>query len=423
MSTRHLFAAGLANAMLGGRWETAPMLERCVAAAGASGHWLRSLVAAVLKQFPEPPHASRGLLTAFVVDRRELVVVRRARQGFPRIRSWRGTAPKMSEHRWNVRRLDTLGDVERWLSLSGSDLAWFADRKGLERTAKDPRLQNYNYRWLGTRLVEAPKQRLKEIQRKVLHDVLDAIEPHDAAHAFRRGRSVLTHARLHAACETVIRFDLRAFFNHVPTPRAFGIFRAAGYPEEVARTLIAICTNATPWKVAVRAPFELRERLLEDHLPQGAPTSPALANLVARSLDVRLAGLGRTFGAQYSRYADDLTFSGDRSLAAGADRLEHAVAEISASEGFVLNRGKTRKMTSSRRQWVTGAVVNAGVNVPRDEYDRLKATLHNCLRHGLEAESRGVENFRAHLEGKVGWVESLNPSRGAKLRAMLNALK
>jgi RNA-directed DNA polymerase len=98
------------------------------------------------------------------------------------------------------------------------------------------------------------------------------------------------------------------------------------------------------------------------------------------------------------------------------------VAEVVRSEGFQLNPKKTRVMRASQRQAVTGVVVNRGVNVARDEVDRLKATLHNCLRHGLSSQARGVKDFRAHLEGKVAWVEQLNPRRGARLRAMLARL-
>ena len=134
-----------------------------------------------------------------------------------------------------------------------------------------------------------------------------------------------------------------------------------------------------------------------------------------------MRGLSRRFGANYSRYADDLVFSGDELFSPRG--LESAVAEIASSEGFTLNRQKTRFMTASRRQFVAGAVVNTGVNVPRDEADRLKATLHNCVNRGVASQARGIENFRAHLEGRVGWVEHLSPHRGAKLRAMLDRLR
>jgi len=360
----------------------------------------------------------RSGLVRFLVGHEALTEGHRAAH---RVKHWLTYHPVMAGGPWPVKRLDTVGDVEQWLGLGTSDLEWLADRKGLEHSAPDARMQNYSYRWIGHRLIEAPKQQLMHVQRKVLHEILDAIPPHEAAHGFRRGRSVLTHARLHAACAVVARFDLRAFFTHIAAARAYAVFRTAGYPEQVAITLTGLCTNRTNAGVLRAAPFALRQLLADWHLPQGAPTSPALANLAAWWLDVRLTELSRRFGATYSRYADDLVFSGDVLFSRPA--LQRAVEEIVSSEGFALNSQKTRWMTASRRQLVTGAIVNAGVNVVRGEYDRLKATLHNCARHGIDSQSRGLPRFRAHLEGRVAWVEHLNPKRGARLRQMLMALR
>jgi hypothetical protein len=98
------------------------------------------------------------------------------------------------------------------------------------------------------------------------------------------------------------------------------------------------------------------------------------------------------------------------------------VSAIASEEGFSLNGQKKRVMPSSRRQLVTGLVVNRGLNVPRRAYDALKATLHNCVRFGPESQRRGVQHFRAHLEGRVAWVEQVNPRRGAKLRRLFDGI-
>ncbi|MEL7049342.1 MAG: reverse transcriptase family protein, partial [Pseudomonadota bacterium] len=159
------------------------------------------------------------------------------------------------------------------------------------------------------------------------------------------------------------------------------------------------------------------------HLPQGAPTSPALANLAAWRLDVRLTGLADAFAARYTRYADDLTFSGDAGFARSSKSFLQHVSNIVEDEGYHLNPAKTRVMASSMQQRVTGIVVNQHVNVARKDYDRLKAILHHCIHNGPDAQNReAVPDFKAHLDGRVMWVEQVNPPRGAKLRKLYNAI-
>jgi RNA-directed DNA polymerase len=174
---------------------------------------------------------------------------------------------------------------------------------------------------------------------------------------------------------------------------------------------------------AVTAHHRLGRRLATPHLPQGAPTSPALANLVAHRLDRRLAGLARSVGATYSRYADDLVLSGDRELQRRLRATRAAVAAIVADEGFVLHPEKSQLMHRAGRQRVCGMVVNVAPNLAREEFDRLRAILHDAATHGPERANRaGLPNFRAHLTGRVAWAASLNPARGVRLRAQLAAI-
>jgi RNA-directed DNA polymerase len=195
---------------------------------------------------------------------------------------------------------------------------------------------------------------------------------------------------------------------------------------------VGLATNRAPRAVLAAARpgsadqveplFHLRRRLAEPHLPQGSPTSPALANLCAFSLDLRLASLARTIGATYSRYADDLTFSGDGTLAAAAPRLLRLLAAIADDEGFALNPRKTRIMRARVQQRVTGIVVNRHPNVPRPDYDTLKATLTNCLRHGPSTQTRGTPRFRDHLRGRIAWVAQVHPARGQRLLELFHRI-
>lgn len=228
----------------------------------------------------------------------------------------------------------------------------------------------------------------------------------------------------------VVTMDLKDFFPSVHIRAVHGIFRSLGYPWEVTRLLTGLCGTVTPAELfdalpADRRPDrESRDRFLQGHLPQGAPTSPALANLCARRLDCRLDGLARRLGARYSRYGDDLAFSGDRDFAARIGGFPRMVSAICADEGFAVNRRKTRIMRRGDRQRVTGLTVNSHINVPRADYDRLKATLHNCIRHGPAGQNReNHPHFHAHLDGRITWVENVNPPRGLRLRLMFMAVE
>jgi retron-type reverse transcriptase len=159
------------------------------------------------------------------------------------------------------------------------------------------------------------------------------------------------------------------------------------------------------------------------HLPQGAPTSPALANLAAFRLDCRLSAAAARVGATYTRYADDLAFSGDMTFARGISRFQSLVWKIIGEEGFEVNHRKTRVMHKSVRQRLCGLVVNEHVNIDRRSYDRLKAILTNCQRHGLDTQNRQKHpHFREHLDGRVAYVEQINPARGARLRALFDQI-
>jgi hypothetical protein len=167
------------------------------------------------------------------------------------------------------------------------------------------------------------------------------------------------------------------------------------------------------------ADYDQRQTWITRHLPQGAPTSPALANLAALRLDRRLSGLARRAGVVYTRYADDLTFSGGDDLAQARARFGALVAVIAGEEGFALNHRKTRLMRRGVRQHVTGVVVNVRPNVRRTDFDALKAILTNCARLGPATQNRaGLADFRAHLAGRVAQMASIHAGRGAKLREL-----
>jgi len=256
-----------------------------------------------------------------------------------------------------------------------------------------------------------------------LHELLDCIPPHEAAHAYRRGRSVRSYAAPHAGRAIVLRFDLRDFFPSVRASRVHALFRSAGYPDPVAQLLTGLCTNVVPGEVRDAVPRPSSIIYAASHLPQGAPTSPALANLCAYHLDCRLAALAASLDAVYTRYADDLAFSGGELLERGARRFQVLVCRVALEEGFEVHMRKSRFMRRAVRQQLAGVVVNEHPNVKRADYDTLKAILCNCVRQGPASQNRDARgDFRAHLLGRIAYVGLFNPARSAKLRQIFDRI-
>lgn len=429
----------LSRRLLEGELSTSSLQASAEAALRAKPASLARLAQRILHAFRPGSRPPGHRLARFLAEDRWFTALIRAR-GSSAIHSGARVGGERRMHpaagapqEWTVRSIRTAGELAAMLNLTVGELEWFADRRGLERRVGAEPLRHYRYRWSpkrsgGARLLEAPKPRLKRIQRFILDEILAKIPPDEAAHGFRSGRSIRTFAEPHAGKAIVMRFDLKEFFGSVRRARVLPIFLTAGYPEEVARYLAGLCTNSVPSEILAAAPggsslSGLRKRYGSPHLPQGAPTSPALANLCAFRLDCRLAGLARSLGAEYTRYADDLLFSGGAALGRGAQRLHVTVARIALEEGFEIATRKTRVMRQGVAQRACGLVLNANVNVPRRDFDRLKATLTNCVRHGPESQRNGIPEFRAHLLGRVAHVRSVNAARGAKLQAILDRIE
>ncbi|GIF25829.1 hypothetical protein BJ973_003104 [Actinoplanes tereljensis] len=410
-------AGALADALLTTSWQPDDMVAVVRSVAGGRPIRARRLVEAVLQAYPRAPADRPRELRRFLaaLPTKPRTTVRRA------VIRHRLAVPTQVVHlRWNAPALSDLADLADFFGLDGDALDWFADRREINRKANDQKLRHYRYGWLPHRLIEAPKPRLRALQRRLLDRILSAVPVHDRVHGFVPGRGTHTFAQLHAGAPVLVSMDLRAFFSSITAARIYGLFRGIGYPEPAAHALTALTTTRTPARVLRAAPDPYLAALLRrPHLPQGAPTSPALANLCAFRLDRRLTGLADRFGLTYARYADDLAFSGTLSRTR-IDRLVTLATQIVHEEGFRTHPGKTRVRTSSQRQSLTGLVVNANPAVPREDYDRLRAILHNAATHGLaDANRDGHPDFAAHLAGRVAWMSQAHPSRAAKLNALL----
>jgi retron-type reverse transcriptase len=197
------------------------------------------------------------------------------------------------------------------------------------------------------------------------------------------------------------------------------VFLRFGYSGAIA-TLIALLCTECPRRKVVYAGTTYYVATGPRALPQGACTSPALSNQVARRLDRRLAGLAKKMGFAYTRYADDMTFSAGPGNRDKVGYLIARVRHIAEDEGFAVNAKKTRVQRPETRQTVTGLVVNAAPAVPRDVVRRVRAILHRAKTEGLAKQNRdGHSNFRGWVEGMIAYIAMVKPVTGAKLRAAL----
>lgn len=440
MKARDTVARALATALLAGEWTEPALRQRAQGMLGRSTRrsqqaLIGEMLSAIRTGYPPSPDWLVSFLTASPRFARAAAPLRRSRTAIPPTLEPAVFTPAAKFADLDIPRLATVGDLAEWLGIAAAQLLWYADADHRLRRERDPALRHYHYMFAAKRsgpprLIEAPKPRLKAMQRRILKEILDAVPCHDRAHGFVAGRSCLGAAQVHAGETLVIAADLTNFFPMTPLRRVHGIFRSLGYPWAVARLLTGLCSTAAPsplfltLPVAQRHDPATRQIFAAPHLPQGAPTSPALANLAAQSLDNRLHGLARSRDANYTRYADDLVFSGDSDFARGAARFVAAVKEIANDEGYRLNARKTRIMGRGGAQRITGLIVNDHVNLPRAAYDSLKAILYNCRKNGPQMENRdGHRDFRAHLQGRVAWAEAVNPTRAATLRRIFEEIR
>ena len=429
-------------------WTQAGIVSRIIASLDAHQpkRWVTPMAKRLLTRFPsDRPPTRQELLEFLQTDPRQqrmLGTVRNpADSSLPWLSLLQLPAPIMQPGRnvqadWKLPALTTLGQLADWLALTSGELDWFRQRYRPHSGVLADRLLHYRYRWVRKRsgqlrLIEMPKSRLKQIQSRILTEILNPIPIHPAAYGFCRGRSVLSYVLPHVRQDVVMRFDLRDFFPNLSAGRVRSLFGWLGYPAAVAHALTGLTTNTVSASVLQSLPVDhlsglrttdeipLQPSYRQRHVPQGAVTSPALSNLLAYRLDCRLSGLAAKTGLNYSRYADDLVFSGPQSSTRNLSPFRIWVGAIVLDEGFQFRHRKTSIARRGQRQLISGIVVNAKPNMRRSEYDRLHAILHNCVLHGPATQNREQhENFQAHLLGKISYASQINPHRGEKLRRL-----
>jgi len=272
-----------------------------------------------------------------------------------------------------------------------------------QRTTSYYRIFSITKRSGGQRQISEPLPSLKEIQRWILDNILYRLPPSRFAKGFVPKRSIRENARFHRNQEKVLSLDLKDFFTSIRVNRVYLFFHSLGYSRPLSRLLTHLCT-------------------LDGSLPQGAPTSPALSNLINVQLDKRLGGFALKHNLRYTRYADDITFSGD--LHAG--RIIRFVQKVVGEDEMRLNEKKIRLMERHQRQEVTGITVNQKLQASRETRRRLRQAIYYIDKYGIDSHLNFTQNMRAnyikHLMGIANFILFVNPN-DAEAKNALNILR
>lgn len=253
------------------------------------------------------------------------------------------------------------------------------------------------------RKLSVPTEGLKYVQRWILDNVLYNIRVSKATTGFVRGKSIVDNARIHVGKECLVNIDLKDFFPSITYDDVFYLFKYYGYTNEVSFILSKLCTY-------------------QNVLPQGAPTSPYISNILSYKLDVRFLKLCEKISADYTRYADDITISGSKYIV----NYFNVFQNIIHSEGFHINHGKTRIQYSHMRQEVTGLIVNQKISVPVETKKYLRQQIFYCKQFGVNSHLRRLNlqnsNFKEYLFGLAFFVKMVEPRQGELFLEQLNTI-
>jgi len=219
----------------------------------------------------------------------------------------------------------------------------------------------------GTRQIEAPRRFLKLVQRWIYDYILGRVNMPISVHGFVLGKDIFSNVRVHLDSRNIMVVDIRDFFPSIGSKRVWHVFRELGFPVKVANRLTGLCT-------------------FQGRLPQGAPTSPALANIIFSPVDIDLVHLAEEWECNYTRYADDLVFSGTRVFSKGD--VAH-IAEILSESGFTINVKKSRIIGSGGRQMIAGLVANQKGFPPREKRMEWRALFHQATLYPTKYKGQG----------------------------------
>lgn len=283
----------------------------------------------------------------------------------------------------------------------------------------------------GYRVIQTPSNELKFLQKWILNNILEKIPSHNSCKGFDKDTSIKKNAECHLNTDCVLKIDLLRFFDSINERRVYGIFKSLGYIENLCVSMAKLCT--IEHKESFYNSFKSNEQKLKDYLidkdegvlPQGAPSSPKLANLVLRRLDLRLTKLCNKRKINYSRYADDLTFSGNE---IDLRNIKKIIYRIIHSENLFVNFGKTKFLKRGSSFFVTGlSVHNNEVQVIKRKKKEIEHHLYHCLNNGVMGHLIKAKitnrNFKDWLFGNICFVYSIEPIIGQEFFDKFNRVE
>ncbi len=256
----------------------------------------------------------------------------------------------------------------------------------------------------GDRILSVPALTLKEIQKWILHNVLNKMYVSPYAMGFQKDRSIVTNAKAHVGKKCVVNLDLKDFFPSIKLENVFRAFYYYGYTISVSYLMARLCTY-------------------NNELPQGAPTSPYLSNVVCLKMDKRISELAKKYGASYTRYADDITLSANTDIS----NIIPAVEKIVIDEGFFVNDKKTRVLFEYQRQEVTGLLVSGNkVRVNKKYIKKFKQEIYYCKKYGVADHLRHIKCdkrfYKEHMYGKAYFVKMVDANLGRTIIKELDSI-
>mgnify|MGYP003631846629 CR=1 FL=1 len=299
--------------------------------------------------------------------------------------------------------------------------------------------QRYNYFKLKKRdgkfrEIMSPAKDLKYIQKWILVNILSKYVLADSCKGFRKGISIKDNAKVHENSEIILKIDLLKFYDTITEKRVYTVFKSLGYVTNLAYSLAKITTakhRETYWHDFDENSREILKELVDNKppiLPQGAPTSPIISNILATKMDYRFEALAGKLNFRYSRYADDLTFSIGKIGKLPSLKL---ITKIIDDEGFFINSKKTKYMKKGCKQYVTGLTTTNGTNVSKEYRKTITEHIYYCRKYGVNShlERRHKEfpkynNIKFHnwLYGHMCFIKSINEKASKKMLEDFNKI-